>query len=368
MVDVYQSDSTSPQSDPTADGPATDAAPTPPAVVWQKQSLPVPRGGSVAGSRVQQHLVLSTVTSQDDALVAEVAVLRGQRRVTIGSLELSHEQIGTEAGQWRTVAAGDSFALLAGPRDIGPALLQATRDGADDALPGPAVTQLSLQGKVTRTPWTLGFEPREFLSQAFDTIILLGVVLTSTVLLFGFWRRDPEANRLALPDTMTLGDPLRRGLAGLIDLAPGILVGTLGYGLDLGELYQRWPGRGLGASFDMMVPGMVAIGVVVLHTTLLELLTTRSIGKWATGLRVVGLDGEQPRPWQLLVRGVLKIFDLVAYLLLILPLISPYRQRLGDLVARTVVVMSRDDDEVAPARADKNDESTTASPERHDEP
>ena len=39
-----------------------------------------------------------------------------------------------------------------------------------------------------------------------------------------------------------------------------------------------------------------------------------------------------------MIRGVLKTFDLIAYPLLILMIISPYRQRLGDMVAQTVVV------------------------------
>ena len=41
---------------------------------------------------------------------------------------------------------------------------------------------------------------------------------------------------------------------------------------------------------------------------------------------------------QIVIRGVLKTFDLIAYPLLILMIISPYRQRLGDMVAQTVVV------------------------------
>ena len=219
-----------------------------------------------------------------------------------------------------------------------------SHDPSVDEKPGPTLTQLDLHGRVTREPWTLGYEPRNLLAEAADTVILLGTVMLSTVLLFTFWRRDPASNVLSLPGDVALADPLRRGLAGLIDVSPGLLVATLGYGLSLAEVYQRWPGRGLGATFGLMLPGLVAVAVIVGHTTLLELLTGRSLGKWLTGLRVTDLTGQRPRPWQLLVRGLLKAFDLVAYLLLILPLISPLRQRLGDMVARTVVVMDRPDD------------------------
>jgi uncharacterized RDD family membrane protein YckC len=184
-------------------------------------------------------------------------------------------------------------------------------------------------------------------------------VVSSTVLLLTFWRRDPTANELKLPPQLALADPWRRALAGAIDVTPGLLIGTMGFDLTFNELFERWPGRGIGMTFTLMLPGLVAVAVIVGHTTLLELFTGRSLGKLATGLRVAKLDGQRPGFGPILARGLLKTFDLVAYLLLILPLISPYRQRLGDMVARTVVVMPNPDPDMAdsnPADREKTEE------------
>ena len=61
------------------------------------------------------------------------------------------------------------------------------------------------------------------------------------------------------------------------------------------------------------------------------------------GLRVTCLDGTTPKHWQIIVRNLLKAFDLIAYPLLLLPMLRPSRQRLGDLVARTIVVSIRNE-------------------------
>jgi uncharacterized RDD family membrane protein YckC len=93
----------------------------------------------------------------------------------------------------------------------------------------------------------------------------------------------------------------------------------------------------MGADWAMMTPGLIAIAVTVMHVAISEALTGRSLGKVLLGLRVTDLKGNRPTARQALIRNALKTFDLIAYLLLILPIVSPYRQRLGDMVAQTVV-------------------------------
>jgi uncharacterized RDD family membrane protein YckC len=87
-----------------------------------------------------------------------------------------------------------------------------------------------------------------------------------------------------------------------------------------------------------MLPGLTAMGLFVLHTGLAELFTARSLGKALLGLRVLEVKGAAPGWGQMLARNAMKLFELVAWLLLVLPLVSPHRQRLGDVVARTLVV------------------------------
>ena len=306
---------------------------------WTKLTLPIRRDQETVVRRVGGQLVLVTAAYGQEKLTAELSAIRGQRLLPLGNLELDGSSLGIDLGRWSAVAAGETVAWMAGGHGLGRRLLELTQDPAGELSPGPTLQRMDLRGKVQGPAHTMGFEPRDLLAEVGDTVILMGVVLMSTVLLLTFWRRDPSTNVLELPLGATLADPLRRGLAGLIDLAPGLLLATLGFGLNLEELYQRWPGRGIGATFRAMMPGLAMIAVTLLHTTAVELITARSMGKWLTGLRVCDLGGNRPRAWQLLIRNLLRLFDLVAYLLLVLPLISPYRQRLGDMVARTVVVM-----------------------------
>ena len=65
-----------------------------------------------------------------------------------------------------------------------------------------------------------------------------------------------------------------------------------------------------------------------------------TLGKMAMGIRVVSLDGDRPGVRQLFIRNLLKMLMVFfgLWFLMILPLLNPGRQRLGDLFGRTVVV------------------------------
>ena len=310
---------------------------------WETLAIELAAGQAILPRRVDDQLLLVTGKPSAGRLVGDVAAVRGESVIDIGEIGLDLPSPQSSEYAWTAMALGESIVLAAGSSELASEVLKVSQsDDAASAVPGPVFRGIDLHGRPSVPPLTVGFAPREAMAEMADYIILLGVVITSTVLLFTFWRRDPAANELTLPAELGLADPLRRAIAGLIDLAPGLLTATVLYGLSLQELYERWPGRGVGMPFSLMMPGLIAVAVVVAHTTVFECISGRSLGKLATGLRVVNLRGQRPKLWQLLARGVLKAFDLVAYLLLILPLISPYRQRLGDMVARTVVVAKRD--------------------------
>jgi uncharacterized RDD family membrane protein YckC len=121
--------------------------------------------------------------------------------------------------------------------------------------------------------------------------------------------------------------------AGLIDLLPVLIV--MGWfaihddtSSDQLQQIQQLPA---------LIASAVAIVVYLLHTTITELFTTRTLGKWLFGLRVVTDYGEKPRPWQLLIRNLLRVIDLLCFPLLLVA-ISPLRQRSADLAAGTMVV------------------------------
>ncbi len=170
-----------------------------------------------------------------------------------------------------------------------------------------------------------------------DSLVMTATLAVATLILFLSWRRDPAWNRLELPDNLMLADLARRGLASGIDLAPPIGICLFIFNFNIGDLRSYWPGQDAGSAQQMM-PGATMIGLFFAHTLITELFVARTLGKALLGLRVSSLTGKRPKSWQILVRNIMKVFELIAWFLLILPLIGPYRQRLGDLVGRTVVV------------------------------
>ncbi|PUZ19941.1 Uncharacterized membrane protein YckC, RDD family [Chitinophaga costaii] len=75
------------------------------------------------------------------------------------------------------------------------------------------------------------------------------------------------------------------------------------------------------------------------------LMAGQSPGKLAMGIKVVSLLGNQPSVGQIMLRSLLRIIETPAVFWAVVPLIaiarSPYSQRLGDLVAGTIVVNTK---------------------------
>ena len=116
-----------------------------------------------------------------------------------------------------------------------------------------------------------------------------------------------------------------RFLAILID---SISIGVVG--AILGVIFQNSPGLSGG------VTGLLALAYFIV----LEATQGATLGKMALGLRVTRTDGA-PISWtESIIRNLLRIIDgLFVYLIgAILIWTSPLKQRLGDRVAKTVVV------------------------------
>ena len=116
-----------------------------------------------------------------------------------------------------------------------------------------------------------------------------------------------------------------RFLAVLID---SIIIGVVG--AILGFIFQNSPGLSGG------VTGLLALAYFIV----LEATQGATLGKMALGLRVTRTDGA-PISWtESIIRNLLRIIDgLFVYLVgAILIWTSPLKQRLGDRVAKTVVV------------------------------
>ncbi len=83
---------------------------------------------------------------------------------------------------------------------------------------------------------------------------------------------------------------------------------------------------------------MSILALYLLHVTIGELFWGQSIGKHLCHLRVIALDGKKPTALAILVRNFIRLFEIVPGILLIYMVMNPNRQRVGDLLARTMVI------------------------------
>ncbi|MHB1156669.1 MAG: RDD family protein [Phycisphaerales bacterium] len=170
-------------------------------------------------------------------------------------------------------------------------------------------------------------------------LMVFGLFAVAMLIMVAVWRRDASDkanNKVKLPPNLVPAGLFRRGVALLIDLIPAwiILYAVLGAS-DVERILQRWP-----ASVDsaQLYLSLMAMVILTAHVTLSEMFTGRSLGKWIMRCRVVTVTGSPPNVWQVLIRNLIRMLELLLWPLLILAVLSPSRQRLGDLAARTVVV------------------------------
>lgn len=132
---------------------------------------------------------------------------------------------------------------------------------------------------------------------------------------------------------------VRRVIAGIVDVAAGLVLLVIA-AATVGTLDVS---HGFVAEVDG-VPALAWMATIVLSSFLSEALTGRTLGKAVTGLRVVRAEGG-PAGWRAIaVRTLLRLVDglPVFYALGVLViLVTPTHQRIGDLAARTVVVRDR---------------------------
>ncbi len=287
---------------------------------WRSETYTPRLTGELVPLAVQGQLLLAGVTASQAAVRASFAALRDGRSTELGELELKAP---VDPPLWSVAAVGSTAALIVG-------------DGKNP----PTWSRLDLRGAVVQRARPLAMLPRSVMRPMTDSVVLISVLALATVILFAFWKRDPAWNKVDLPSDVELAGLLPRSLAGLIDLTPCVLLAAMVFDLDARQLPDHWPGRSGG--LHAMLPGLTTIGLFLAHTTLTELFTARTLGKAMMGLKVLSLKGQPPHLWQLLGRGLLKALDLIAPPLLILPLLTPARQRLGDLVGRTVVTAAKD--------------------------
>lgn len=160
-------------------------------------------------------------------------------------------------------------------------------------------------------------------------------------------------------DTQTIKKPemklpyaghLARALALLIDLAvtsPLVILLKDVYDYSFEQAYGFLAvGTMTGLDGSMLVTlkaTAVTLMLLAIYGAFCELMWGKTLGKALLRLRVVDRKGEAAASWRIVVRNVLKVFELIHFLVLLIPMVlmmmSGKQQRLGDMLAGTYVIV-----------------------------
>ena len=177
--------------------------------------------------------------------------------------------------------------------------------------------------------------------QAYE-YFLLGVFVIIVALLA--LRRQMLPKPFELSPRMIPGNLLKRGLAAFLDMLPWFGVAALVFRVN-SEDFKAPFGDPL-PSNNLIYWQILWQSLYVVYCTLMETFLGATVGKLILRLRVVDDKGQRPNLRSVALRNLMKVIELLPLvsqlpLLLLLPIISPYRLRIGDIMAHTFVIESR---------------------------
>jgi uncharacterized RDD family membrane protein YckC len=235
------------------------------------------------------------------------------------------------AGALALARAGDGFLLVA----------------LDGAKPAAAPLVLDVR-RATAGPFTAFAAPAKPAGRASDdawSAALMALMALVLLMLLASWRRARQGGIMtpAPPESIAYAPLVRRIAAAAIDYALVSLAATpavLYVAPDMPEKFFR--GADIPA-WDMMRVQLIMLAFLMPYFIVQEGAFGRTLGKRLLGLEVRTEGGGRISWWQAVVRNLLRVVDQlpVAYLLGVsLIIIGPRPQRLGDRLARTLVVMA----------------------------
>ena len=182
------------------------------------------------------------------------------------------------------------------------------------------------------------------------------VVLLAAFVPMLLFRPRGGAQPFFLPETVQRGNLGKRLVAVIIDLVPIYVLISAGYMFSPSAMTEEQMSRMLQRMLDqekVQVPVGLAVAYVsvlviyVTYCTVMEARTGTTVGKRLMKLAVVGSGGVRADLRQCLLRNLMKVIELLSltsplfFLVLLVPMFTRYRQRFGDLIARTAVVDAR---------------------------
>lgn len=312
----------------------------------EELALSGPAASSPAVSMLAVHDRLIVVLTKE-------AQAPARRELLIGTFDRAQGTF-----QWLTMMQESAAATW--PADSSPqvtrlgeqlALLWREGEALRFGLCSPQMGQLTLLGDVG----VFDEPPLESTGEDLITYFMWGVLAAVFIPMF-LLRPRGGPRPFVLPETVRTGNLGRRLLAAILDLAPINILVSVGFTLATSEakrerlrqvLWQMMKGKEVKIPVEAAVLYMATLVLYVAYCTIMEARLGATPGKLLMKLRVVGNGGERADLRQCLLRNLLKIIELVSlrsllfFLVFVIPLLTRYRQRLGDLLARTTVVDAR---------------------------
>ena len=203
---------------------------------------------------------------------------------------------------------------------------------------------LDLEGRLMWTPAPLseaaaqgglGEKVRDFYIW-----FVMGLILGLTL-----WPdKMPRGGEFSLPGDVQPGRLPRRLLAFVLDVAGPFLIGAAVAGpIDpevLREAMREVMSQGTMTALPDRInwASPIFFTTYVLYCIIMELRFGATLGKMAMRLRVVAVGGARPTVRQTILRNAWKVPEIAGVLLMVFPLFTRFRQRIGDKFAGTAVV------------------------------
>lgn len=196
------------------------------------------------------------------------------------------------------------------------------------------------KGTATGKPTEINLQQQQDTENAPTRWLGISLVALLVLVFLTASRRQQTIARQSEQNARVALAPMARRLgAGIIDLLP--YLGTV--------MMVLMPMNPPISTYDQAVramnqpgvrnPIMIAMAVYLLHTTISEIFFAKSIGKLIFGLKVINLRGGRPSVLAILARNICRLIDLPVFFLTIL--VSPLRQRIGDVAGGTMVVLAK---------------------------
>ena len=195
-----------------------------------------------------------------------------------------------------------------------------------------------LDGRMSAEPMNVFAPPKSTPAASMAVQVFFWGVF-GVILALMFWPGQPlRTAPFALPATMLPAGLDKRALAFVVDVLPFALAAWLAGGQsDLESLWREvrentLPDRQVYAYLGFFLTAYPA------YACLMEYRFGATVGKMLMRLRVVGDRGRRATLRETVLRNVSKVPELLAPILVLFPILTRYRQRLGDKIAWTAVI------------------------------